>query len=219
MAKFPWKVNNMVKPLDNIETTEPMRDVRLADSHAKGDGNGQRAPEELFREHEEAGYVRGRDEAAEEYEARIKELRVELDNTRRNGVTNLLANLEQTVQSQLTRRLQDLEGELIEFSTEAAIRLVNGVPITTEIIEAAIRDAVSNAEQNTEVAVYVNPEDIKMLRTDDSDLLAQSPHERKMKFVSDPKITRGGCVVDTNCGLIDGQRETRIELLKQTVNA
>ncbi len=209
----------MVKPLDNIETTEPMRDVRLADNHVGSGSNGQRAPEELLREHEEAGYARGRDEATEEYEVRIKELRVELDNTRRNGVTNLLANLEETVQSQLTRRLQDLEGELIEFSTEAAIRLVSGVPITTEIIEAAIRDAVSNAEQNTEVAVYVNPEDMKMLRTDDSDLLAQSPHERKMKFVSDPKITRGGCVVDTNCGLIDGQRETRIELLKRTVNA
>ena len=196
-----------------------MRDVRLADNHAGSDRNGQRAPEELLREREEAGYARGREEAAEEYEVRIKKLRVELDNTRRNGVTNLLANLEETVQSQLTRRLQDLEGELIEFSTEAAIRLVNNVPITTELIEAAIRDAVSNAEQNTEVAVYVNPEDMKMLRTDDSDLLAQSPHERKMKFVSDPKITRGGCVVDTNCGLIDGQRETRIELLKQTVNA
>jgi len=209
----------MVKPLDNIETIEPMRDVRLADNHAKIDRNSQRAPEEILREREEAGYVRGRDEAAEKYELRIKELCVELDNTRRNGVTNLLANLEETVQSQLTRRLQDLEGELIEFSTEAAIRLVNSVPITTEIIEAAIRDAVSNAEQNTEVAVYVNPEDMKILRTDDSDLLTQSPHERKMKFVSDPKITRGGCVVDTNCGLIDGQRETRIELLKQTVNA
>ena len=209
----------MVKPLDNIETLEPMRDVRLAENSVDGDSNGRRTSEELLQEREEFGYVRGRDEAAKEYEVRIKELRAELDNTRRNGVTNLLANLEQTVQSQLTRRLQDLEGELIEFSTEAAIRLVNNVPITTEIIEAAIRDAVSNAEQNTEVAVYVNPEDIKMLRTDDSDLLAQSPHERKMKFVSDPKITRGGCVVDTNCGLIDGQRETRIELLKQTVNA
>ena len=209
----------MVKPLDNIETLEPMRDVRLAENSVDGDSNGRRTSEELLRDREEAGFVRGRDEAAKEYEVRIKELRTELDNTRRNGVTNLLANLEQTVQSQLTRRLQDLESELIEFSTEAAIRLVNNVPITTEIIEAAIRDAVSNAEQNTEVAVYVNPEDIKMLRTDDSDLLAQSPHERKMKFVSDPKITRGGCVVDTNCGLIDGQRETRIELLKKTVNA
>lgn len=217
--KFPWKANNMVKPLDNIETAEPLRDVRLAADHVRGVGNDQRAPYELLQEREEAGYARGREEATEEYEARIKELRTELDSARRNGVTNLLANLEETVQSQLTRRLQDLEGELIEFSTEAAIRLVNSIPITTEIIEAAIRDAVSNAEQNTEVAVYVNPEDMKMLRTDDSDLLAQSPHERKMKFVSDPKITRGGCVVDTNCGLIDGQRETRIELLKQTVNA
>jgi len=209
----------MVRPLDNIETAEPLRDVRLAGGHVSGVGNGQYASEELLREREEAGYARGREEVAEEYETRIKELRMELDSARCNGVTNLLANLEETVQSQLTRRLQDLEGELIEFSTEAAIRLVNGVPITTEIIEAAIRDAVSNAEQNTEVAVYLNPEDIKMLRADDSEMLVQSPHERSMKFVSDSKITRGGCVVDTNCGLIDGQREKRIELLKQTVNA
>jgi len=218
-VKFPWKANNMVKPLDNIETAEPLRDVRLAGDQLSGVGDRKNAPEELLREREEAGYARGREEAAEEFETRIKELRMELESARCNGVTNLLANLEETVQSQLTRRLQDLEGELIEFSTEAAIRLVNSVPITTELIEAAIRDAVSNAEQNTEVAVYVNPEDMKMLRTDDSGLLTQSPHERRMKFVSDPKITRGGCVVDTNCGLIDGQREKRIELLKQTVNA
>ena len=59
----------------------------------------------------------------------------------------------------------------------------------------------------------MNPEDMKMLRTDDSDLLAQSPHERTMKFVVDPKISRGGCVVDTDCGLIDGQREKRSVLL------
>ena len=190
----------MVKPLDNIETTEPMRNVRLANNHTNG--NGRPSADELLREQEEASYTRGREAAAEEYEARIHELRTELDNTRRNGVTNLLANLEQSVQTQIKRRLQDIEGELIEFSTEAAIR-----------------EAVSNAEQNTEVAVYMNPEDMKMLRTDDSDLLAQSPHERKMKFVVDPKISRGGCVVDTDCGLIDGQREKRIELLKQTVNA
>ena len=196
----------MVKPIDNIKTPEPMRDVRLV--------NGNKAMAEC----ELAGYERGRQEAAAEYQERLKGMRLELDNTRRNGVTNLIANMEQAVQLQLSRRLKDLESELIEFSTEAAICLVNSVPITTKIIEAAIHDAVANAEQNTEVSVYVNPDDIKMLKTDGSDLLDQSPHERKMKFVIDPKISRGGCVVDTNCGLIDGQRETRIELLKQALN-
>lgn len=213
----------MVKPIDNIENPEPMRDVRLVEDHGNGNGQGQaetplKQDAQLI-EREQVGYERGRQEAALEYEVRIKNLRVELDNSRCNGVTNLLANLEQAVQVQISRRLKDLEGELIEFSTEAAIRLVSGVPITTDLVEAAIRDAVSNAEQNTEVSVYVNPEDMKMLKTGESDLLSQSPHERKMKFVIDPKITRGGCVVDTDCGLIDGQRETRIELLKQTLDS
>ena len=95
--KFPWKANNMVKPLDNIETAEPLRDVRLAGDQLSGVGDRKNAPEELLREREEAGYARGREEAAEEFETRIKELRMELESARCNGVTNLLANLEETV--------------------------------------------------------------------------------------------------------------------------
>ncbi len=51
--KFPWKANKMVKPLDNIETVEPLRDVRLADDHVRGVGSSQRVPEDLLQKREE----------------------------------------------------------------------------------------------------------------------------------------------------------------------
>ena len=211
----------MVKPIDNIVTEIPLRDIRLASpEEAPGGTNGNgHAPvaEEVLVEREQAGYERGRHEAAQEYEAQLQTLRGELENTRVNGVSNLLANLEQDVQQQLSRGLRDMEAGLIEFSTEAAIKLVNGLPITTEIVEAAIREAIGQAEQDASLRVRVHPDDLAMLQQEGSDLLNDSPHRRAMQFIVDPDIDRGGCVVETDCGVIDGRRETRIELLKQAV--
>ncbi len=212
----------MVKALNNLTTFQPLRDVTLADPGAPA--SMVAAPpavldEGLLEAREQAGYDRGRHDAEEEYHVRLKVLRADLDNTRRNGVTNLLTLLERSVQSQITRRLRDLEGELIEFSTEAAIRLVNGVPINTAMVEGAIREAVANAELHTEVTVFVHPDDLHLLQEDSSELLAVAPHQRRLRFVSDEKISRGGCVVETDCGLIDGQRQTRVDLLRQTVGA
>ncbi len=214
----------MVKSLNNLMTPQPMRDVRLAiagDFHAAmpADVASDATSDELLQAREQLGYERGLHEAGDEYEGRLKSLRAELDNTRRNGVTNLLTMLEKTVQTQISRRLHDLEGELIEFSTEAAIRLVNGVPINTAMIEGVIREAVSNAEMNTEAMVFLHPDDLKLLQDDNSELLGAGPHQRRLRFVVDEKIARGGCVVDTDCGLIDGQRQTRIDLLRKTIGS
>ncbi|MEC8928572.1 MAG: hypothetical protein VX705_05105, partial [Verrucomicrobiota bacterium] len=92
----------MVKPIDNIVTDTPLRDIRLANSGSPSDtANGAgSAPlsEEVLIEREQVGYKRGRQEAAQEYEVQLQTLRSELEHTRVNGVSNLLANLEQDVQ-------------------------------------------------------------------------------------------------------------------------
>ncbi|MSR66489.1 MAG: hypothetical protein EXS24_03845 [Pedosphaera sp.] len=226
----------MVRAIDIITTPAPIKDIRIVinggasnghghnhnDEEDSSNGNGHAETEEetghrLLAERETAGYDRGRNEASKEYETRLHNMRMELDNTRRNGVTNLLANLEQTVQEQVTRKLKELETQLIALSTEAAIRLVNGAPISTQMLEAGVREALLNAEQQSGIVIYMNPEDIALLRDDHSAMLADSPHSRKIQFVADTKISRGGCLVETESGVIDGQRETRMELLKQTL--
>lgn len=223
----------MVRAIDIITTPTPIKNIWIVNanggafnghSHAGSDenGNGHEETEEesqsrLLSERETIGYDRGRNEATQEYETRLHQMRLELDNTRRNGVTNLLASLERTVQTQVTRKLRELESQLIELSTEAAIRLVNGAPITTLMLEGGVREALANAEQHSGIVIYMHPEDIALLRDDNSAMLGDSPHSRKIQFVADSKITRGGCLVETESGMIDGQRETRAELLKQTL--
>ena len=224
----------MVRAIDIITTPSPIKDIRIVTAQngsSNGNGhdddsfdNGHAESEEEVRsrilvEREKSGYDRGRIDASQEYETRLHQMRSELDNSRRNGVTNLLANLERTVQIQVTRKLRELETQLIELSTEAAIRLVNGAPISTLMLEGSVREALANAEQHSGIVIYMHPDDIALLRNDNSAMLGDSPHSRKIHFVADVKITRGGCLVETDSGMIDGQRETRAELLKQTLTS
>ena len=230
----------MVKAIDNLVTDAPLRDIRLAIGPAEAllrdfqdPGAVPQTPaleepvipapepvsKEQLVEHEQAGYQRGREESVAEYEAQINNLRAELDQKNAADLPGILGKIETEVNGSLNQRLQSLESELVEFATEAAIRLVNGLPISTKIVESSIQDALGHCENDAEVAVFLNPEDLKLLKEAGSDLLADSPHQRRVRYLKDEEVSRGGCLVETNCGLIDGRRETREQLLREAVDS
>ena len=223
----------MVKAIDNITTDAPLRDIRLAIGPAEalaGNGNGDRhedaepppqgpsIEEQLADVHDKA-FAAGRAEAMAEYEQKLAEMHRELEETHQHAVGKLLESVETNVRSSMDNHLTSLEGELVDFAAEAAIRLVNGLPISAEILEAAIRDALDHCEHDVEVSVHLHPEDLKLLQESGSELLTDSPHQRRVRYLKNDEITRGGCLVETRCGLIDGSRETREKLLRATVAA
>ena len=217
----------MVKAIDNIITGAPLRDIRLAIGPAEALLQDSDRPEESatlsledqLHESEERGYSRGRDETVVKYEEKLQALRQELEETQQKTVGERLDTLENNVQEQVLKRLRELEGELVEFAAEAAIRLVNDLPISTEILEASILDALKHCENDIEVSVHLNPADLKMLKESESELLSDSPHQRRVRYLKDEEVSRGGCLVETRCGVIDGRRETREKLLMETVKA
>ena len=217
----------MVKAIDNIITGAPLRDIRLAIGPAEAllqDSDRPEEPavlslEDQLHESEERGYSRGRDETVVEYEEKLQALRQELEETQHKAVRERLDTLENNVQEQVQKRLRELEGELVEFAAEAAIRLVNDLPISSEILEASILDALKHCENDIEVSVHLNPADLKMLKESESELLSDSPHQRRVRYLKDEEVSRGGCLVETRCGVIDGRRETREKLLLETVKA
>ena len=229
----------MVRSIDNIVTAAPLRDIRLsigpAEALLRGPGavsdlelqeevqeqfsESVPANEEELNERERQGYERGREESVAQYEAQIQTLRAELDQKNSNELPEMLDKIESQVSGELNQRLNELETELVEFATEAAIRLVNGLPISTKIVEAAIQDALGHCENDTEVAVHVNPEDLKLLKEAGSDLMSDSPYQRRVRYMKDEEVSRGGCLVQTSYGLIDGRRETRERLLREAVDA
>ena len=229
----------MVKAIDNIITDSPLKDVRLSIGPAEAlmqssvAGPQMELQEEVqeqfaesmpdnedeLNERERQGYERGREESVAEYESQIRALRSELEQKNSNELPEMLGKIESQVSGELNQRLNELETELVEFATEAAIRLVNGLPISTKIVELAIQDALSHCENDAEVSVHLNPEDLKLLKEAGSDLISDSPHQRRVRYMKDEEVSRGGCLVETSCGLIDGRRETREQLLREAIDS
>jgi flagellar assembly protein FliH len=174
--------------------------------------------EESLRLREQAGYERGQADAEQAFAGRFEQLRAEWETEHRNETVGALERLNREVHDQMAETCKTLEKHLVNLAVEAAIRLVCNLPISSEMVEACVQEAVSKAEQNSEITVLLHPEDYALLEEHKSSLLNRAGTFPVVRFRADNKLSRGGCMVETNFGEIDARRETRIELLKKAVN-
>jgi flagellar assembly protein FliH len=218
----------MVKIAHNVSVLGHLRDIRLSGIRPPINGNGHNGngssragleqSEEKLRDREQAGYERGQREAEERHARRLEELRQEWETNHRTEVVQVLENLNKSVHLQMAETFKSLERHVLMLAAEAAIKLTAGIPISADMVEAYVREAMSLVEQDTEITFVLNPEDLALLEQHQSSLLNRASAYPIVKFRADQKLTRGGCMVETKFGELDCRRETKIELLKKAVN-
>jgi flagellar assembly protein FliH len=215
----------MVKARENVVTLAPLRDIRLAGTQAAlpaGRMPEPGVPEALVQEREQAaldrGIEEGRCEAEAGFPARLDQARSQWEASAQAEALRQLGQLGANAQAQLAEKFKAVEQHLVVLATETAIKLVNGLPVEPTMVEAAVHEALALVEQNAEVTIFLNPDDLALLKEGGSKLVAAAPHARKLHFVIHPQVSRGGCLVETSHGMIDAQRETRIDLLRRAVS-
>jgi flagellar assembly protein FliH len=113
--------------------------------------------------------------------------------------------------------VRDTEQHLVALALDIAHKLVTDIPVTAEMVQVAVGEALVEVEGASEVHVRLNPEDLELLKKSDSSLLTPSAQGARVQFHDAPEVSRGGCLVQTRFGVIDGRRETRLELLKKSL--
>lgn len=162
----------------------------------------------LLREREEQAFERGRRQAETALASQIVSQRNEMI-TLQNGV---LKSLQATV-PQLVR---ESEQTLIELALTTAERLVAGMPVDVALVEAAIREVLTQVEETTDVQLLLHAEDLALLRREGSEFIGDDP-TRRMRLAASPEVSRGGCVARTHFGDIDGRRETKLAQVRKAV--
>ena len=160
---------------------------------------------------EQAAFERGIAEGERRLGEQLMRQRSELLELQ-NGV---LASLRQTV----PQVVQQNESALIQLGLDVAQKLVNGLPISSEMIEAAVRAAVAQAEDNAELQVFLHADDLTLLQKCNSPTLLPGPGNEMLRFQTSPDVTRGGCMVQSRFGIVDARRETKMELVRQSIDA
>jgi flagellar assembly protein FliH len=191
-----------MKSYKPITFTAPLRDVRLA---AKPSEAAAR------QDAEQAAYERGRRDAEKALSEQLLQQRNEMLQVHQ-GVVESLRNV-------LPQLVKDSESALIDLSLQAAEKIVAGLPITRESVEAVVREALGQVEDTAEITILLHPEDLALLRKHKSPILKGPPDTGPLRFSSSAEVTRAGCMIHTRFGVVDARRETKVDQLRQSVLA
>jgi flagellar assembly protein FliH len=177
---------------ETIRLDRPLRNVRVMDA----------------RDIERAIFERGRAEGERALGEQLIRQRSELLEIQRG----VFAALRQAV-GQVAR---DTEEACVQLALAAARKVVAGLPISVEAVEASVREALVDVERDNNVTVCLNAEDFSLLERLNSPLLVRDAAGERLRFEVSPEVTRGGCMVRTAFGSIDARRETKFGLLERS---
>lgn len=125
---------------------------------------------------------------------------------------NLLSLLESTVEEATNLRatgLESLEDDFLKLSLLLADKIVKK-QVNEDIswLEPIIRDALGALGSVDKIIVRVNPEDFELINENRSVLGLNS--RVKIEFDEDLSIRQGGCLIESEKGLIDARLEKRL---------
>jgi flagellar assembly protein FliH len=189
--------------LQAIAFDRPLREIRLAHPGLNS------ACAAASPAGDQAAYERGHREGQKALNDQLMEQRREL--------IDLQSGVFESLKSAVPHVIRETENALAQLALEVAQKLVAGLPISPEMVETAIREALVQLEESTEFHIYLHPEDILLLKQVDSELLKPSPCPPHFQFLPTSETSRGGCLVKTRFGILDASRENKFETLKAAV--
>jgi flagellar biosynthesis/type III secretory pathway protein FliH len=189
---------------NSITLQQPLAEVRLLTKAPVQDW------QEHLREREKTAYEQGRRDAEHSLSEQLMQQRTEMVELQ-NGVVNSMSQM-------LPRLAQEMESALIQLALESAKKVVGGMKIDVKMVEAVVREALGQVQDLAEVTIRLNPDDLALLKKHESPLLEGLPETGPLRFVASTEVARGGCIVQTRFGLVDAQRETKMEQLRKAVN-
>ncbi len=157
----------------------------------------------------EEAYVKGKEEATQDYNNQIL--------SQRSEVQHLLGDTIETMQSKVDQCLKEVFEEIPALVTNIARRVLADVELDGAMIKAVVDDLISDLPNNKEeVQVYLCKEDFELLQSYLEDGESKYPH---LRFEVDTSLTRADCRVVSHFGVIDGLVKTKLKHIQEQLHS
>lgn len=160
-------------------------------------------------EREQAGYERGRRDGERALSEMLLRQRAEL--------LELQSGILDSLQRSVGKVAQACEKELIGLAVAVAEKIVGGMPISVQMMESVIHEALGQVEESASFVIQLHAEDLALLRASNSPVLLPNGGVERMDFQPSDSVSRGGCMVTTRFGTIDARREVKVEMLRKAL--
>jgi flagellar assembly protein FliH len=148
----------------------------------------------------ERGQAEGREQGRI---AAKKEIEATLDNFKES--LQQLAELQKKI-------LKDSEDEIVDLTMEIARKVIGAeLDLDPGAVAKVIKTAISRIGGGQEISVRLNPKDHEYLQKSPPEFL------RNVKMTPDPKLARGGAVIDMATGSLDAQIEEQLAEIEKNL--
>jgi len=166
-------------------------------------------------------------EVAEKFAAEIRSQAIEETEKLRaqayaEGTEKALAEFEQNLleAAEIRERVwRETERDLLRLAVRLAEKII-GREIKTErqTIVDIVAAALQNARAQEKLTVRVNPSDLSLIEEEREKFLP-SGRAHFIDFVADPRVSSGGCLIESEVGTIDARMETQLRVLQRALLA
>ncbi|OGQ94850.1 MAG: hypothetical protein A2521_11280 [Deltaproteobacteria bacterium RIFOXYD12_FULL_57_12] len=120
--------------------------------------------------------------------------------------------------------IAQLRSEILTNSTEDMLKLVlaiaeqvirSEITVRKDVILTTLNEALQAAIRSDEFHVRVNPDDLAMATEKKSQFLSRIAGLKNINFEADPKISPGGCIVESQFGRVEATIESQFAEIRR----
>ena len=127
----------------------------------------------------------------------------------------LLQDWAQIIKSEKEELVRRYEKDVVELAFQISEKiLAREIQTQPEAIIDSVRAGLRKIVNAEEITLRVNPEDMKVLESVQDELSKDLSKGHPLRLQSDPSVNRGGCVFETENGILDGQLDSQLNRLR-----
>ena len=155
----------------------------------------------------------------EAYEEGLRQAQQEIEGDRQAAIQQSQALLEEARQSKL-KVFRSCEGDIVRLVMAMVKKVIAGELNTNpDIIINILQEAIDFLDRPENITVYVNPQEVEnILEVMDKGYLTDiGTNHINMDIKADERVSRGGCLLESDAGSVDAQLETRIASVNNAI--
>ncbi len=112
---------------------------------------------------------------------------------------------------------RETEKDLLRLSVRLAEKIIGReIKKDTKAIIDIVSTALQNARQQERLTVRVNPSDLPTVEKE-KEKFSSGGRIQFVDFVADPRVSTGGCLIESEVGTIDARLETQLRVLERAL--
>lgn len=132
--------------------------------------------------------------------------------------SQMLESLVAQLKTQESQLMQLLTPRLANLATELAHKIIHReIEKDSTVVTLQAEEAISRILKREKLIIRVNPDDEELMKKHKQALMKMFDGIDKIEVIGDPKIERGGCVVETNLIKVDAQPSSQLEAARKTL--